>query len=250
MLSISEYYAQTLQHSDSYVSERGRIRVIRCPLASTRPNPPLPKPTKIWPAGPWDLTVQDSGDSAKVFVSNVVSGTVTRLDLAIINGKPVVIGTTQIANGYMVKPNSAAVILGPTGLACDADKDVLYVASTADNAIFAVPNAGIRAAPPQNKTGAIIFKNDHLRGPLALVLAPNGHLITSNGDAVNGDVNKPSEIVEFTKKGKFIGQFNVDAAQGGAFGIAIAALGDDKARRAPVDDNTNYIIVYTLATEE
>src|SRR6202011_2864628 len=74
---------------------------------------------------PWDLTVQDSGDSAKVFVSNVVSGTVTRLDLAIINGKPVVIGTTQIANGYMVKPNSAAVILGPTGLACDADKDVL-----------------------------------------------------------------------------------------------------------------------------
>ena len=51
---------------------------------------------------PWDLTVHDGGDVAKVFVSNVVSGTVTRLDLAIMNGKPVVMGTTHIAKGYTV----------------------------------------------------------------------------------------------------------------------------------------------------
>jgi hypothetical protein len=38
-----------------------------------------------------------------------------------------------------------------------------------------------------------------LRGPLALALAPNGDLITANGDAVNGDPTQPSEIVEFTK---------------------------------------------------
>jgi DNA-binding beta-propeller fold protein YncE len=151
---------------------------------------------------------------------------------------------------YTVEPNAAAVILGPTGLAYDAEKDVLYVASTADNAIFAIPNAGSRTAPPLNGTGTVIFQGNHLRGPLALVLAPNGDLITSNGDAVNADVNQPSEIVEFTKDGKFIGKFNVDPAQGGAFGIAVESLGDGRARFAAVNDNTNDISVYTLGTGE
>jgi hypothetical protein len=49
---------------------------------------------------------------------------------------------------------------------------------------------------------------------------PNGDLITANGDAVNGDPTQPSEIVEFTKNGEFVGQFNVDAGQEGAFGMA------------------------------
>jgi hypothetical protein len=36
------------------------------------------------------------------------------------------------------------------------------------------------------------------------VFAPDGNLITSNGDAVNPDPTQPSEIVEFTKSGKFV----------------------------------------------
>ena len=43
--------------------------------------------------------------------------------------------------------------------------------------------------------GNHIFSDPHLRGPLALVFAPNGHLLTANGDAVNGDTAHPSEIV-------------------------------------------------------
>ncbi len=35
----------------------------------------------------------------------------------------------------------------------------------------------------------------HLHGPFGLVLAPNGDLITANGDAVNGDPTQPSELV-------------------------------------------------------
>jgi hypothetical protein len=197
---------------------------------------------------PWDLTVHDGGDVAKVFVSNVVSGTVTRLDLAIMNGKPVVMGRTHIAEGYTVKPNDAAVVLGPTGLAYNEHKDVLYVASTADNAIFAVPSAGQRTSPPSNGTGAIIFHDNHLRGPLGMAFAPNGDLIASNGDAVNPDPGQPSEYVEFTISGKFVGQFNVDPAQGGAFGIAVEKSGDDRAKLAVVNDNTNDVIVYTLQT--
>src|SRR5215472_1136949 len=85
--------------------------------------------------------------------------------------------------------------MGMTGLC-----DILYVASTFDNAIFAVPNASTRTGlPAPARTGRAIFNDDHLRGPLAPVFAPNGDLLTSNGDAVNADLTQPSEIVEFTK---------------------------------------------------
>jgi hypothetical protein len=109
---------------------------------------------------------------------------------------------------------------------------------------------GGRAAPPQNGTGTIIFQGNHLRGPLALVLAPNGDLIASNGDAVNADPTQPSELVEFTEDGKFIGESNVDAAGGGAFGIGIGVLGDVRFRFAAVDDNASDIIVHTFHFEE
>jgi hypothetical protein len=151
--------------------------------------------------------------------------------------------------GYTVQPNATALILGPTGLAHDTATDILYVASTADNAIFAVPNAGTRTGPPSGTgTGPIIFNDKkHLRGPLALVFAPNGDLITSNGDALNDDPTQPSEIVEFTKTGKFVAQFNVDAAEEGAFGIGIANAGVDNVQLAVVDDNANDVIVFNQA---
>jgi hypothetical protein len=199
----------------------------------------------------WDLTIDDDFDHATVFVSNVnntttpqKNGTVTRLTLAISDTAVTVTSTTVIAKGYTVEPNAAALVLGPTGLAYDERTDTLYVASTADNAIFAVPNAGSRSGPPSGSgTGAIIFHDDHLRGPLALAFSPNGDLITSNGDAVNADPTQPSEIVEFTKTGRFVSQFNVDAGQGGAFGLNIAPVSFGRFRLAAVDDNANDIIV-------
>jgi hypothetical protein len=65
----------------------------------------------------------------------------------------------------------------------------------------------------------------------------------NGGDAVNMDATHPSEIVELTKSGKFVSQFNVDAGQGGAFGIGITLLDFITARLAMVDDNANDIIV-------
>jgi hypothetical protein len=196
---------------------------------------------------PWDLTMVDDFDHATVFVSNVngapenKNGSVTRLNLLVSPAGVSVIGTTVIATGFTVEPNAAALVLGPTGLAYDPTTDTLFVASTADNAIFAVPHAGSRTGSAG--TGNVIFQDDHLRGPLALVFAPNGDLITSNGDAVNPDPTQPSEIVEFTRSGKFIGQFNVDAAQGGAFGVNITTLRSDTSRLVAVDDNANDMIV-------
>ena len=42
--------------------------------------------------------------------------------------------------------------------------------------------------------------------------------------------------MEFTRTGRFIRQFNVDAAEGGAFGIGLASL-SKLVRFAFVDDN-------------
>ena len=58
--------------------------------------------------------------------------------------------------------------------------------------------------------------------------------------------------MEFTKAGKFIRQFNVDAGQGGAFGIAVAriAAGAGRFNFAAVDDVSNSISVYALPIGE
>ncbi len=57
------------------------------------------------------------------------------------------------------------------------------------------------------------------------------------------DPNHPSEIVELTKSGKFVGQFNVDAGTGEAFGIGSTLVDRDTARLAVVDDNANDLLV-------
>lgn len=191
--------------------------------------------------GPWDLTIHDESDHAQVFVSNVLSGTVTRLDLEIPDdGNAVVVESeTQIASGYSTACNDAAVVVGPTGLAYDARRDTLYVASTNDNAIYAVRHA--RRTHEDDGTGRIIYRDSvHLHGPLALALAPNGHLITANGDAVNTDPNQLSEIVEFTRDGEFVSQFQIDPVAGSAFGLAVIES-HDAILFAAVDDNTSVL---------
>jgi DNA-binding beta-propeller fold protein YncE len=192
--------------------------------------------------GPWDLAVDDHGDHAHIFVSNVLNGTVSRLDVAVGTKELTLLKKTTIAAGYPHVPNAAAVILGPTGLAFDRGTDMLYVASTADNTIYAVPHATSRTSPVTR--GGVVFDDSHLRGPLALRFAPNGDLLTANGDAVNSDPLHPSEIVEFTTWGQFVREYNVDSSQGGAFGIDTVHEGPFN--YAVIDDVTNTLSVYRL----
>ena len=197
--------------------------------------------------GPWDFTVHDEGNKVKVFVSNVVTGTVSRLDL-LLNGNTFGVQSTAIiGSNYMHRVDPVTFEVGPTGLAYDKWKDVLYVASTGDNQVFAIANAG--KVNSSNGTGRLIYADQvHLHGALAMVLAPNGHLLVSNSDGINPDPNQPSEIVEFTVHGKFIGQLSVDPAQGGAFGLNIVKSTDDQVRFAAVDDNANTITIWKLNT--
>ncbi|MBN3754468.1 hypothetical protein G3N95_16075 [Paraburkholderia sp. Tr-20389] len=195
--------------------------------------------------GPWDLTIFDMGDRAKVFVSNVLNGTVVRLDVAIDDNGVHLRKSTQIASGYPFRGDSAALVVGPTGLAYDAQRDVLYVASTVDNAIFAVFGAG--NTQHDGGKGVLIYAdNTHLHGPLALALGPNGHLFTANGDAINSDPNHPSEITEFTPQGRFVAELQMDAAQGGAFGLAFSQPRNDVVHFAAVDDNVPNITDWSL----
>jgi hypothetical protein len=70
---------------------------------------------------PWDLTVaNDKGSTAQLFVSNVSTGTVGRLDLAVGGPSGVTIQHSFIvAQGYSHRSDPAAFVLGPTGLALD-----------------------------------------------------------------------------------------------------------------------------------
>jgi hypothetical protein len=190
--------------------------------------------------GPWDLALDDDGARVHVFVANVGNGTVTRLDVTVAATGLTVTKKTTLAKGYTHKPDPAALVLGPTGLAFDERSGALFVASTADNAIYRIDGA---SSTTQTVTrGAQVFADSHLRGPLALRFAPNGNLLTANGDAVNADVTHPSEIVEFTTRGQFVQEYNVDASQGGAFGIDTVS-GWAPFNYAVIDDVTNSLSV-------
>jgi hypothetical protein len=191
---------------------------------------------------PWDLTIKDNGNTAQLFVSNVLTGTVARLDLAVGRSNVTIQHQYIIANGYMHGVNSSAFVLGPTGLALDQSGN-LFVASTGDNVIYKVSNASKPVPPVPVNKGAVAFSDLHLRGPLALVFSPTGTLLTANGDAVDADPVHPSEIVEFTTAGKFISEFNIEATEGGAFGLAINSNTSTVFNFAAVDDITNSVII-------
>ncbi|WP_431824095.1 hypothetical protein [Burkholderia sp. F1] len=197
--------------------------------------------------GPWDMTVIDRGQRVTAFVSNVLNGTVARINLMFDNngGVTMLPGSRTIASGYTFRSDPSALVVGPTGLAYDADNDILYVASTGDNAVFAIQNAA--STNGNAGTGRLIyFDKKHLHGPLALALAPNGHLVTANGDAVNPDPQQPSEIVEFTVDGQFVAQMQVDIVPGAAFGLAFGLSSQRQPQFAAVNDNTNTATVWTL----
>ena len=118
------------------------------------------------------------------------------------------------------QPSTAAPIIGPGGLAYDSKNDTLYVAATGNNEIFAIKHAS--KTHLDHGTGELVYEDQaHLRGPIGLALLPNGDLLTTNDDAVNVDTSQPSELIEFTPEGEFVGELSVDPALGAAFQIVV-----------------------------
>ncbi len=193
---------------------------------------------------PWDMALVDNGNSAIAFVTNALTGTVTRLNFSVSSSGLTLQKATTIASGYTHNGDPVALFDAPTGLVYLPDQDVLYVASTADNAVYAVQNAAERS---DGGRGQLIYEdNIHLHGPLAMTLAPNGHLLVSNNDAINPNPKMPSEIVEFTVDGQFVKEISVDPAFGGAFGLA-TRVGRKFPILAAVDDNIASIFIWHLS---
>ena len=197
--------------------------------------------------GPWDMTVLDQGRSATVFVSNVLSGTVSRFTVNFTHSKtnPVVVrSAVQIASGFPHRTDPNALVLGPAGLAYDPKHDILYVASQVDNSIYVINHAA--RTKIDNGTGTLLVQDTtHLHGPTGLVLAPNGNLIVANGDGTNVDPNQPSELVEYTPAGAFVDQKSIDSTPGGAFGLAISPFRNLPVLAA-VDDITGSLDVFPI----
>ena len=194
--------------------------------------------------GPWDMTVLDSGSTAKLFVTNVLNGTVaangvvvhqgtvTRLDLQVpSSGKPVLEAITVIGSGFAERTDPAALVIGPTGVAlhtrCHDDDDNcgnragddddarLYVADTLNSRITVIDHPLSRTSP--DGIGRVFSSGGSLNGPLGLVATPDGELLTVN----SGD----GFITEIAPNGRQVAKRQLDSSgsppgAGALFGLA------------------------------
>jgi hypothetical protein len=178
--------------------------------------------------GPWDMTALDRGETAVLFVTNVLNGTVAANGGVVDNGNvvrivlsipehgsgiPLEMSRTVIASGFKQRTDSMALVIGPTGVGLGED-GTLYVADTLANRITAVSNAVNRHT--NAGTGTPVSTGGALNGPLGLTIAPNGNILVVN----SADGN----MVETTPGGKQVAVKFVDVTKAGAgtlFGLAI-----------------------------
>jgi hypothetical protein len=212
--------------------------------------------------GPWDMTAFESGHEAKLFVTNVLngtvaakgqtvkSGTVVRLDLQLSPSQlPSLESITVIGSEFSERTDPAALVIGPTGVAlspncgghdageCDAgadegaDRSVLYVADTLNNRIAVIERPLKRSTSAGS--GETLSSGGSLNAPLGLVTTPNGHLLTVNG----GD----GFITEITPRGQQVAKVLLDNTGGpppGA-GTLFGLVFDPNHGVYFVDDGTN-----------
>src|SRR5580700_4564924 len=155
--------------------------------------------------GPWDMTAFDGEHEAKLFVTNVLNGTlaaggavvnggtVTRLNLKVsASTMPVLESITVIAAGFPQRTDPAALVIGPTGVAlrtgCAAEGydcgehgegALLYVADTLNNRIALIDHALGRTTSAGS--GRTLSAGGSLNAPLGLIVTPRGELLTVNG---------------------------------------------------------------------
>jgi hypothetical protein len=118
----------------------------------------------------------------------------------------------------------------------------LFVASTGDNTIFRVGNAGRASA--DNGRGTVLFNDPlHLHGPLRLVFGPNGHLLATNGVGVLAGPNDAGDIVELSDSGRFVSQQAVEPKSGGGSGLHFTRDETGAWRLASLNDFGNTVTI-------
>jgi hypothetical protein len=178
--------------------------------------------------GPWDMAESSSGSMAKLFVANVLNGTVaangkvvhrgTILRLALMVGgstPPRLMSITKIGSRFPERTDPAALVVGPTGLGLS--NGTLFVANAVVSSINAIPGAASRMNSAG--TGRVVTSGGALNTPLGLTIAPNRNVLTVNGG--NG------LIVETTPSGmqiakKFLDSSGSPPGAGALFGLGVA----------------------------
>ena len=180
--------------------------------------------------GPWDMTAVQKGDDATLFVTNVLNdigaatptspvpgGTVVRIRLDVGRGnRPRVDELRVIAQGIDVRPDPNALVVGPTGVGLE--NGTLFVADSVNSQILAIPDALERQAPTH---GRVLSAGPALNDPLGMTIAPNGDIITVNGN--------DGLAVETTPSGREVKSATFDNNNGGGgnlFGLALTPNGD------------------------
>ena len=179
--------------------------------------------------GPWDMTGLDAGSHVGLWVTNVLNGTVAgngqivnggtiiRLNLVIPFGSMPSIGSAAvIGSGFPERTDPAALVIGPTGVALSPDGHVLYVADSLNNRVAAIPNPLFRTTSAG--IGDTVTSGGSLNDPLGMAIAPNGDILTVNGN--NG------YLVWTTPRGAQVRRDLLDSngnppGAGALFGIAV-----------------------------
>ncbi len=169
--------------------------------------------------GPWDMTAWERDNTAKLFVTNVLNGTIAaspavvnegtviRIDLDLTGAMPAATAMTVIGSGFSERTDPAALVIGPTGVGLgrrgipglmdglmtapesedeveteDESEDgttVLYVADSLNNAIQIITEPLTRVTSAG--TGTTLSSGGSLNDPLGLIVARN-RIFTVNGN--------------------------------------------------------------------
>lgn len=169
------------------------------------------------------------GGKAAFFTVNVNNGTVARINIIPVNGKPT-FTFDQITPDLGHMGNNASNIVGPQGMVHTSD-DTLYVADGATNSIIAIPNSTTTGLT----SGRVVYQGSPLNQPAGMTLNPlNGDLIVVN--------QKDNNMIELTTSGKVVAVKTVDltpvnpttGAGSALFGVV-----------ATTDGNGNLVVYFT-----
>jgi len=155
----------------------------------------------------------------------------------------------QVADGFAVNREPGWGGLGPSGLAYDSKKNVLYIADGVDSTVVSFNNASdllveneievekggktFKCKYEKTTCGTVVKAGSPLDAPEAMTILPNGNLIAANTAGGN-------TLVEMTPTGQVLDTKVVDTSKtAGIFGLVASGTNDDNTVLFFTDKNSN-----------